>query len=131
VFPDGIDFLEFDSDDIENIMTKLSPGEIDKLSFGAIRLDASGVILQYNRTEGQLGNVDPKTAIGKNFFTELAPCANTPSFRGAFEHVKHHSTSRTMIEYTFKAAGAQPTKVLIHMKQSIVDDTFWIFVKRL
>ena len=133
MFPDGIEFLEFDSDDIENIMTKLSLEEIDTLSFGAIRLDANGTILQLNRTEGRIGNVDPKTAIGKNFFTELAPCTNTPSFRGAFERVKHQqdSTFKTLIEYTFNAPGMRPTKVLVHIKKSIVADSLWIFVKRL
>jgi photoactive yellow protein len=126
-----IELLEFGRDDIDSIVPNLSSQEIDRLAFGAIQLDADGTILQFNSTEGAIASVDPKTAIGKNFFTELAPCTDTRTFRGVFEAGVLAGSLQTMIEYTFDANGMVPTKVLVHMKSSLLGNTFWIFVKRL
>ena len=62
----------------------MDPAQLDQLPFGAIRLDASGKIRGYNRFESRLSGLDPNGVIGKNFFTEVAPCTNVQSFAGRF-----------------------------------------------
>ena len=47
----------------------LNPTELDSLPFGAIQLDQSGLILQYNAYESELAGIDKSKAIGKNFFS--------------------------------------------------------------
>lgn len=68
--------------------------------------------------------------IGKNFFRDVAPCTNSPGFKGVFDEGVRTGNLNTMFEYLFDYNMA-PTKVKIHMKKAISGNTFWILVKRL
>ena len=125
-----MDILQFGSDDIENNLANMSDEDLDKLAFGAIQLDASGKVLQYNAAEGGITGRDPKSVIGKNFFKEVAPCTQSKEFQGRFQEGVKNKNLHTMFEYVFDYK-MQPTKVKVHMKKALVDDSYWIFVKRL
>lgn len=125
-----LDMVQFGKDDISNVLGSMAASDIDKLAFGAIQLDAAGKILQFNATEGNITGRDPKAVIGKNFFTEVAPCTNTPQFKGLFDEGVKAGNLNKMIEYVFDYMMA-PTKVKVHMKKAIVGDSYWVFVKRL
>jgi len=125
----SLEIIDFGANDLENKLATMSSSEIDGLAFGAIQLDSTGKIIQYNQTEGAITGRSPTQVIGKNFFTDVAPCTNTPKFKGAFDKVvKDHSS--VMLEYTFDYQMT-PTKVKVHMKPALVGGSFWIFVKRL
>ena len=126
----GLGVVEFGKDDIENILGRMSEDQINDLVFGAIQLDGSGVILKYNSTEGSMTGRDPKAVIGRNFFTDVAPCTNTPEFKGIFDLGVKNGNLNTIIEYVFDYQMA-PTKVKVHMKKALVGDTYWVFLKRL
>lgn len=125
----GLDIIAFGSNDIDNALRNKSAGEIDKLAFGAIQLDRAGRVLQYNAMEGQITGRDPKATLGKNFFTEVAPCTNKPAFKGEFDKGVAKGALNIMFEYVFDY-NMNPTKVRVHMKKALVDETFWVFVKR-
>lgn len=124
-----MDLIKFGQDDIENAISKLGSGEVDNLAFGAIELDDSGKILQYNAAEGAITGRDPKAVIGKNFFTHVAPCTKTPEFFGRFEEGVKSKNLNVMFEYTFDY-NMKPTKVRVHMKRALSGASNWIFVKR-
>jgi photoactive yellow protein len=124
-----MEMVSFGQGDIENAMAKLGKGAVDNLAFGAIQLDDSGKILQYNATEGAITGRDPKAVIGKNFFTDVAPCTKTPQFFGRFQDGVKNKNLNVMFEYTFDYNMA-PTKVKVHMKRALTGDSNWIFVKR-
>ena len=128
--PGNLNIVGFGKADIENVLAKLTAREVDELAFGAVQLDAKGTILQYNAAEARITGRDAKAAIGKNFFREVAPCTGTPRFKGVFDKGVREGDLNTMFEYTFDY-DMQPTKVKIHMKKAIADDSYWIFVKRL
>lgn len=126
-----MDIIAFDESSIENALKNMSDTQIDNLAFGAIQLDAQGNILQYNAAEGDITGRDPKEVIGKNFFTEIAPCTNSTEFKGRFDEGVASGTLSALFEYVFDYKMA-PTKVKVHMKNSLMDATsYWIFVKRL
>lgn len=125
----GLQVVDFGADDIDNQLANMNSNEIDGLAFGAIQLDESGNILKYNQAEGAITGRDPGQVIGKNFFTAVAPCTNTPQFKGAFDKVVKEGSS-VMLEYTFDYQMT-PTKVKVHMKPALSGDSYWIFVKRL
>lgn len=126
-----MDIIAFDESSIENALKNMSDTQIDNLAFGAIQLDAQGNILQYNAAEGDITGRDPKEVIGKNFFTEIAPCTNSTEFKGRFDAGVASGTLSALFEYVFDYKMA-PTKVKVHMKNSLMDATsYWIFVKRL
>ena len=126
----SLNIVGFGKDDIENVMSKMSPTEVDALAFGAVQLDAKGSILRYNAAEASITGRDAKAVIGKNFFRDVAPCTNSPTFKGVFDKGVREDNLNTMFEYVFDYKMAA-TKVKIHMKKAISDGSFWIFVKRL
>jgi len=72
------------NDMTEEAVLKLSPEAFDALPFGLIRLDNLGTVLAYNTAEASLARRDKNTVIGRNFFTEVAPCTDTEMFAGRF-----------------------------------------------
>ncbi len=126
----ALDKVIFGSDDIENSLAKMDDKKLDSLAFGAIQLDASGKIIQYNAAEGSITGRDPKSVIGKNFFTDVAPCTQSKEFQGRFKEGVKNDDLNTMFEYIFDYQ-MKPTKVKVHMKKALTGDSYWIFVKRL
>lgn len=122
--------IQFGANDLSNAIAKLSEKEIDNLAFGAIKLDKTGKILSYNKAEGDITGRNPQEVIGKNFFTEVAPCTNQPEFFGKFKQGVESGNLNTLFEYTFDYKMT-PTKVKVHMMKSLLDDGYYIFVKRI
>ena len=121
--------VNFGSDDIGNKLSEMSDKDIDNLAFGAINLDKNGKIISYNKAEGEITGRKPEDVIGKNFFTDVAPCTKTDDFFGKFQEGVKSGNLSTMFEYTFDYQ-MKPTKVKVHMKKSLSDDSYWVFVKR-
>ena len=126
----SLNIIGFGKEDIDNVLSKLTAREVDQLAFGAVQLDGRGTILQYNAAEASITGRARKDVIGKNFFRDVAPCTSTPAFKGLFDKGVRQGELNTMFEYTFDY-NMSPTKVKIHMKKAIADDSYWIFVKRL
>ena len=127
---DPMQYVDFASDDIENAMAKLTPAEIDQLAFGAIQLRGDGTVLHFNAAEGEITGRDPAKMIGRNFFTDIAPCTNTPVFRAVFDQGVKTGLLNARLDYLFDHQMA-PQRVKVHMKKAMVGNTYWIFVKRL
>jgi photoactive yellow protein len=121
--------VAFAKHDIENVLAKMTDRQLNDLAFGAVEVDGHGKILKYNATEGAITGRDPKTVVGKNFFTDVAPCTNRPQFRGVFDAGVRADNLNTMFEYVFDHQ-MKPTKVKVHMKRAINGGSYWIFVKR-
>ena len=63
---------------------KISARDLDGLPYGAILLDESGRILSYNDTESRMARLPIEAVLGRNFFTEVAPCTRVKEFEGRF-----------------------------------------------
>lgn len=120
----------FDQTDIENVLARMNPTQIDKLAFGAVQLDANGTILAYNVAEGEITGRSPKDVIGKNFFKDVAPCTRNPRFEGLFKEGVKSGNLSAVFDYTFDYK-MKPTQVRVQMKKAISGEAYWIFVKRL
>jgi photoactive yellow protein len=126
-----MEIVAFDDSSLENVLTKMDDSQIDNLAFGAIELDENGTIKKYNAAEGGITGRDPDEVIGKNFFTEVAPCTNRPEFKGKFDQGVESGELNTLFEYVFDYQ-MKPTKVKVHMKKGVIGDgSYWIFVKRI
>ena len=68
--------------------------------------------------------------VGRHFFNEIAPCCNTPIFRGVFDDGVRKAQLDTIFTYVFDYR-MNPTKVKIHMRKAMATDTYWVFVKRI
>jgi photoactive yellow protein len=90
---------------------------VDALPFGAVKIDDRGTISVYNRYESELGGIAPSAAIGKNFFTDIAPCTNNKVFRGCFTKAVEQGTADCLFSYTF-TYKMRPTEVKVHLHRS-------------
>lgn len=105
----------------------LDTQEFDALPFGAIALDANGIIRRYNRTEANISQRDPAKVIGKNFFTEVAPCTNVQEFAGRFKEGVADKSLDVTFPYRFDFQ-MDPVDVFVRLYYSKVSDMAWVFV---
>ena len=109
-----MEFLRYDGIDLAKVLPQIPESLRNDLPFGLIRLDVNGTIIEYNTAEGQLTGVDPKWAIGKNFFDEVAPCTKTDRFYGKFVEGVTKRFLNAVIDYTFDHLNTA-IKVKVHM----------------
>ncbi|GAC1303050.1 MAG: hypothetical protein NVSMB21_01750 [Vulcanimicrobiaceae bacterium] len=121
--------VKFGEDNTANELASKTAAEIDQLTFGAIQLDASGKILNYNSAEAAITGRNPDDVIGKDFFHDVAPCAKTPSFEGLFREGVRLGHLNVLFVYVFDY-NMMPTQVRVQMQKAKEDDTYWVFVKR-
>lgn len=113
--------------EIERI-ENLSESGLDALPFGAIRLDRNGTILAFNRAEADITGRRRESVIGKNFFTEVAPCTNVQEFAGRFREGVEQGRLHTVFPYLFDFE-MEPRNVWVTLFYSNVTETAWVFVR--
>ncbi len=106
----------------------LSQSQADGYDFGIVKVDNAGKILIYNQYEADLAGITVESAIGKNFFTQIAPCTNNGLFFGAFKKGVAAGSLDTTFAYTF-TYKMKPTNVNIHLLHDSASGTNWVFVK--
>jgi photoactive yellow protein len=119
--------IKFDQADVENVLAKMRPEEIDGLAFGAIELDADGRIVSFNATESRLSGRARDAVVGKLFFSEVAPCTRRPEFYGRFQRLVAGGPS-AVFDYVFDYKMS-PKQVRVHMKKALLGDRYWILVR--
>ncbi|MEM7405640.1 MAG: PAS domain-containing protein [Pseudomonadota bacterium] len=68
--------IQFETPDLLRHLEAMDEAELDTLSFGVIRMDRGGIVTAYNSTESQIAGLRREQALGKEFFIQVAPCAN-------------------------------------------------------
>ncbi|MBC8010378.1 MAG: photoactive yellow protein [Burkholderiales bacterium] len=101
---------------IENpaLLTELetaSPAALDAAEFGLVRMKPDGTVLAYNTYEARLSGLSPEGVMGKNFFTQVAPCTN--NFMVA-ERFQEPGALDALIDYVF-TYKMKPTKVRLRL----------------
>jgi photoactive yellow protein len=119
--PQPVSFAE-----IERIES-LDREELDRLPFGAIKLDRNGIILGINETEIRANGKSADAVLGKSFFTEVAPCTNVQEFAGRFREGVESGQLHTVFPYLFDFPPA-PRKVWVTLFFSREKDSAWVFV---
>ena len=106
---------------------EMTPAELDTLPYGMIQLDAAGRILKYNAVESRLASLPQSHAIGKQFFTEIAPCTKVQAFYGRFrEGVIHESLDATFqFHFAFKQ---HPRDVTVRLFYSRRTRSVWVMI---
>ncbi len=124
-----MEFIVFGASDNANVFAALSPEELDNISFGVMQINSKGRILLLNRAESEITGHAQAAAIGKNFFTEVAICTDTPEFRGRFDEGVRLGNLNVVFEWFLP--GATEHAVQVHLKAANAEDKYWIFTKRL
>ncbi|KAA0252510.1 MAG: EAL domain-containing protein [Acidobacteria bacterium] len=101
--------------------------DLDALPFGVIQLSRDGTILQYNRYEEDLARRRASEVIGKNFFTEVAPCTDVRAFAGRFREGVARGELHVTFDYVFAFSPPKPVRVTLWY--SGATRTGWVFVQ--
>lgn len=122
--------MKFVSDELLNSIYNMDSNAIDELDIGVVGVDDNGTIIIYNKLESLKANVEQKIAIGKNFFTQIAPCTNNSIFYGTFKNSIKQPQMDFLFPYTF-TYKMKPTPVKVHLyKNNIHNKNInWIFIK--
>lgn len=102
--------------------------QLDELPFGAIRLDRDGNVLSFNKMEMELTGRKREKVLGKNFFTDVAPCTNVQEFAGKFREGVQTGKLHTVFPYVFDFE-MEPRNVWVTLFYSNETDTAWVFVR--
>ncbi len=111
-------------------VTSMTTVELDRLPFGAIKLDAQGNVLRYNAAESALTGRDPKKVAGKNFFTDVAPCTNVQRFAGRYRRGVEEGSLHEKFRYRFDFE-MEPVDVLVTLFFDARSQSGWVFVRKL
>jgi photoactive yellow protein len=120
--------LDFDRPDLARAVEALSPEQVDALPFGAIRVDPEGRVVLLNRTEAELSGFGQRPAIGKIFFSDIAPCMGVEEFQGRIQRARAHGHLDLAFGWVgdFSDRGRQ-LRVRV---QSASDGGIWVFIDR-
>ncbi|MCB9743538.1 MAG: PAS domain-containing protein [Alphaproteobacteria bacterium] len=96
-------------------LSKVTAQELDTLPYGAILMDMNGRIVAYNDTESRMARLPVEAVIGRNFFTEVAPCTRVKEFEGRFrELASGRGAQVSTFDFTFPFPfGAQHVSVML------------------
>lgn len=106
----------------------LDQHQADALDFGVVKVDDDGNVLLYNKWESDMAGVPVASAMGKNFFTQVAPCTNNRLFFGRFKDGVSAGQLDTEFNYTF-TYKMKPTNVVIRLLRD-GSSTNWVFVAK-
>lgn len=108
---------------------QLPPEALDALPFGVIRLDATGKVTFYSKTEARQSGFGERVAIGRDFFTQMAPCLGTPEFLRRIEDARTAGTLDILFEQVGDFDDAE--RELRVRVQSASGGGLWVFLERL
>lgn len=121
--------MSFVPDELLSQFPQMTSEQLDAFDFGVVRVDDRGVIQSYNRYESGLANIAPSVAIGKNFFTQVAPCTNNRLIYGKFKDGMATGELNALVPYVF-TYRMRPTLVQVRMWRDPATKTNWVMVKR-
>lgn len=124
----GVSGLQFEDDDLPSKLGEASEQTLDEAPFGIVQVDDNGVVQFYNQYESEMAGVSPEEALGKNFFTQLAPCSGNRLFHGRFKKgIKKNSLDeRFTYTFTYKMS---PTLVDVRMHRDD-ENRNWVLVRK-
>jgi photoactive yellow protein len=113
--------------DVLDAVDTMGPEELDRLPYGMIQLDRTGRILNYNAVESKLASLRKEDAIGKQFFTEIAPCTKVQEFYGRFKEgvIREALDTSFRFHFAFKQSPRDVTVRLLYSKRT---RTVWVLI---
>jgi photoactive yellow protein len=109
-------------------LDRLSDEELDVIPYGVVQLNASGLVLSYNKAEADnTGSIS--RPIGRNFFLEVYSSANVPELWNRFRQAVIDRRVDDTFQYTF-SCGPVPRRVQLRMYYSVRTKSVWLFVAK-
>jgi photoactive yellow protein len=82
----------------------------DTLTFGVVQMNGQGIVTAYNTYLSVIGGISKENAIGKQFFSQVAPCTN--NFMVAEKYRQESLDEELPYIFTYVT---QPTPVILRL----------------
>ncbi len=106
----------------------LAPDELDRLDAGVVGLDASGAVVVFNEGASTLWGLSREAVLGRNYFREVVPSTNVPSFLGRFLAGRRSGLLDERFEFVFGRMPG-PLRTRVHMRGGRAHD--WLTIEPL
>ncbi len=116
-----MEFLSYEDIELVEVLTRIPRKGRDRMQFGIIELDLRGTIMAYNMGEAKVSGRNAADMIGKNFFSDIAPCTKTPEFYGRFKAGVEKGNFSARFDYLFNHE-MNPVAVRVSMMMSTIDN---------
>ncbi len=116
----------FDALHILDAIHQMDEEDLQDCSFGVIKMSKDGVVEAVNNAEIELTGLSRSAFMGKNFFTQVAPCTN--NYMVAEKYRKQDELDEA-IPYVFTYM-MKPTPVHLRMLKSPSYDSQYLLVDR-
>ena len=120
--------VDFAAPDVARALEQLSQSEIDELPFGVIHLSADGIVKSLSKAEALASGYGSRPALSRHFFEQVAPCMNTPGFRGRIE--AESRKGELDLEFGHTGDFADPSRLLRVRVCSAADGGYWVLIQR-
>jgi photoactive yellow protein len=104
----------------------MTPAELDALDFGAIAIDAEGIVRNYNAVEVRMAGLSPSRVVGHHLFEEVAPCMNNFMVSHRFEDEEAFDDT---IPYVL-TLRMRPTPVRLRLMKRAGLARAWVCIER-
>jgi photoactive yellow protein len=68
--------MQFSDSDLLQTLEQCDATALDRIPFGVVKMSRQGTVLHYNDFESNRAGLSPQRVMGRDFFVEVAPCAN-------------------------------------------------------
>jgi photoactive yellow protein len=120
--------IDFHADDLVALVEALDTAALDRLPFGAVKLDETGKVVVFSGSEQRLSGYDLGDPLGLDFFKEVAPCLNTPAYGQRLEAAR--KAGQVDIEIGWIGDFNDRNRQLDVRLLSAGDGGIWIFTQR-
>jgi photoactive yellow protein len=121
--------LDLADEGLPRTVERLSIEALNALPFGVIRLDPTGRVTFFSRTESKQSGFGDRNALGRNFFTDLAPCMGSDAFQRRIDQALAAGT----LDLTFEQIGDfdDAERELRVRVASATGGGQWVFIQRM
>jgi len=104
----------------------MSAQGLDGLAFGVVRMRVGGEVVAYNAWESEKAGLSKERVLGRNFFSDVAPCTN--NYMVAERFMGEPEIDATL-DYVF-TLRMKPTAVKLRLLRSASAGHMYLLVKR-
>lgn len=87
--------------------------QLEDAPFGVVRMNREGVVVAYCKSESHITGIATDYAVGKYYFTQIAPCANNQMVAAKYARPSLDEEMDYILTYV-----CEPTKVRIRLLKS-------------
>ena len=121
--------MEFDDPGLPEALAACDAAALDALPFGVIAFDADDRVVAYNAHESAHAGIAPERVLGRDLFTEVAPCTDNRLVAQRFrDQASDGATLDEQLDFVF-TLRMDPTPVRLRLVGSTQDPRRYLVVR--